>query len=228
MINDILGIELAYINTAHPDFIGTKGAINNITESIVDEKVKERESQIIAEHEAKKALQNQKDNPKQGKDKKLNTNYTAISKETQNLNNLDWTGYLTNKDSRQKKKKKRKTKTTPPSLDSVPRIIRQEENFSEREEFEIKLIKQLLISYFNLVRMNILDIIPKCIMFYLVNHSKVEMQSNIVTKLYKEEFLDELLSETTEIVTRRKRIRLKLKTLKQAKEILNEVKDTHL
>jgi len=74
--------------------------------------------------------------------------------------------------------------------------------------------------------MNILDIIPKCIMYYLVNHSKQEMQSNVVTKLYKEELLEELLSEAPEIVTRRKRIRLKLKTLKQAKEILNEVKDT--
>jgi len=108
MINDVLGIELAYINTAHPDFIGTKGAINNITETIVDEKVKERETQIIAEHEAKKALQNQTKEKLQGKDKEVNTNYTAISKETQNLSNLDWTGYLTNKDSRGKKRKKEK------------------------------------------------------------------------------------------------------------------------
>jgi len=97
------------------------------------------------------------------------------------------------------------------SLDNVPKSLKLEGTLSEREGFETDLVKQLLISYFNLVRKNILDIIPKCIMFYLVNHSKQEIQNTIVTKLYKEEFLEELLSEAPEIVQRRKRIKLKLK-----------------
>jgi len=56
MIIDFLNIEQAYINTAHPDFIGTGGAINSATEAIVEQRVKEREKEIIAEHEQKKKL----------------------------------------------------------------------------------------------------------------------------------------------------------------------------
>jgi len=200
-----------------------------LQKKIVDEKVKERESQIIAEHEAKKQLQNniQNNQKQKGGGGDINTNYTAMSKENQNLNSLNWTGYLTNKD-QDKKKKKRKKREENINLENVPRSIRLEGSLTEREEFETELVKQLLISYFNLVRKNIIDIIPKCIMFYLVNNSKQEIQNCIVTKLYKEEFLDELLSEAPEIVQRRKRIRLKLKQLKQAKDILNEVKEFEL
>jgi len=225
MINDILGIELSYINTAHPDFIGTRGAINNITEKIVEEKVRERETQIIAEHEARKQMQN---NLKKGDTNvQPSTNYTATSRDnTQNINNLNWTGYLTNKETeKSKSKKKRRKKEEIINLDNVPRSIKLEGSLTEREEFETELVKQLLISYFNLVRKNIIDIIPKCIMYYLVNNSKQEIQNTIVTKLYKEEFLDELLSEAPEIMQRRKRTRIKLKALKQAKDILNEVKE---
>jgi replication fork clamp-binding protein CrfC len=221
MINDVLQIELSYINTAHPDFIGTRGAINNITEKIVEEKVRERETQIIAEYETKKQMQNNQKS--KGGETNIQPSPNTTKDNTQNLNNLNWTGYLTSKETEKSKKKKRRKKENI-NLD-VPRSIKLEGNLTEREEFETELVKQLLISYFNLVRKNIIDIIPKCIMFYLVNNSKQEIQNTIVTKLYKEDFLDELLSESTEIIQRRKRTRTKLKALKQAKDILNEVKE---
>jgi len=84
------------------------------------------------------------------------------------------------------------------------------------------------VSYFNIVRKNILDTIPKCIMYYLVNNSKNEMQNTIVTKLYKEDLLDDLLSEAPEIVEKRKRTRMKLKRLKNAKDILTQVREFHI
>jgi len=65
-------------------------------------------------------------------------------------------------------------------------------------------------------------------MYHLVSNSKNEMQNTIVTRLYKEEFMDELLSESPEIVQRRKKTRLKLKRLKRAKDILNEVREFHI
>jgi len=65
-------------------------------------------------------------------------------------------------------------------------------------------------------------------MYHLVSNSKNEMQNTIVTRLYKEEYMDELLSESPEIVQRRKKTRLKLKRLKRAKDILNEVREFHI
>jgi len=64
----------------------------------------------------KKQLQNSMTNnnqqqPPNSKKKEISTNYTAISKEPQNLNNLNWGRYLTSKEPEKKKKKKRKDKT---------------------------------------------------------------------------------------------------------------------
>jgi replication fork clamp-binding protein CrfC len=113
MIVDFLNIEQAYINTAHPDFIGTGGAINSVTDAIVEERVKVREKELIAEYEQKKAIQNsvnqnlsnnQRDKKKD--DSNANTNNSNTNVQVP-VNNLDWTGYLTNKGGDKKKEKKK-------------------------------------------------------------------------------------------------------------------------
>ena len=106
----------------------------------------------------------------------------------------------------------------------MPRSIRAEEGLSEREEFETQLIEELLQSYFQIVRKNVVDTIPKAILHYLVNKSQSSIQNQLVARLYKEEYIDELLSESPEIVQRRKRTKIKLKKLRQAKSILDEVR----
>jgi len=58
MVQFLFKIEQAYINISHPDFIGTSGAINNITEILVEERVKEREDQIIQEYQERQDLIN--------------------------------------------------------------------------------------------------------------------------------------------------------------------------
>ncbi len=40
MIRDLVQIELAFVNTAHPDFAGSVGAINNIVEKATEERVR--------------------------------------------------------------------------------------------------------------------------------------------------------------------------------------------
>ena len=41
--------------------------------------------------------------------------------------------------------------------------------FSEREIMEINIIRNLIVSYFNVVKKNICDVIPKTIICFLVN-----------------------------------------------------------
>jgi len=238
MVSYLIRIELAYINTAHPDFVGTSGAINDITDTLVEKRVQEREKQVIQEHEAKKAaLQNAQNavgpsgqppvprrnapSPSGGPPPQQDPNKGITNITTPNVQpgQLDWGGYL---GSQQKPKKKKKKQVH--TLDSVPRSIRAEDDLSEREEFETKLIEQLLRSYFEIVRKNIVDTIPKAIIHYLVIQSQTTIQNSLVSKLYKESLIDELLSESPEIVQRRKRTKLRLKQLKEAKSILDEVR----
>jgi dynamin 1-like protein len=45
MIADLVAIELAFINTSHPDFIGGDGALSNILEKMVDEKLAQQQKE---------------------------------------------------------------------------------------------------------------------------------------------------------------------------------------
>ncbi len=56
---------------------------------------------------------------------------------------------------------------------------------SEAEIAGTRIIKSLIWSYFNIVRKNVQDSVPKTIMAFLVNHTKNDIQSELVRSLYK-------------------------------------------
>ena len=64
--------------------------------------------------------------------------------------------------------------------------------------------ERLIKSYFSIVRKNIQDSVPKAIMHFLVNHVKDNLQSELVSHLYKQEAIDKLLSESEQIAARRR------------------------
>ena len=101
-------------------------------------------------------------------------------------------------------------------------------NASDKDVFEAELIKDLMESYFTIVRRNVLDTVPKSIMFYLVNDSKNRMQNELVASLYKEELFSELLEEGPQVANQRQRCSKLLDVLKKAHRILNEVRDFSL
>ena len=59
--------------------------------------------------------------------------------------------------------------------------------------------ENLLTSYFDVVRKNILDTVPKAIMYFLVNSSKENMQNELMRVLYREEVRFALLLLTQPI-----------------------------
>lgn len=64
--------------------------------------------------------------------------------------------------------------------------------------------ERLIKSYFYIVRKSIQDTVPKAIMHFLVNFVKDNLQSELVTCLYKADNADQLLDESEHIAQRRK------------------------
>ncbi|OII73475.1 dynamin family protein [Cryptosporidium andersoni] len=89
------------------------------------------------------------------------------------------------------------------ALPIVPDIVATSEDPSEREKIEAEIIKFFIVSYFNVVRKNIADYVPKAIMYFMVNTIKDSIQRELVTQLYKEELFDTLLKEDEVIIEKR-------------------------
>lgn len=75
---------------------------------------------------------------------------------------------------------------------------------SVKEEHDCRVIERLIRSYFFIIRKCIQDSVPKAIMHFLVNHVKDNLQSELVTHLYKNEQFDHLLQESEHIAIRRR------------------------
>ena len=68
------------------------------------------------------------------------------------------------------------------------------------------MIKKLITSYYNVVKKNINDSIPKSVVTFLVNHTKNSCEKILVNNLYVEKEFDNLLHEKEYIVEERERI----------------------
>jgi replication fork clamp-binding protein CrfC len=121
------------------------------------------------------------------------------------------------------------SRSQPPTrierLGSMPSMVKPRGGISDKEAFETELIQSLMVSYFNIVRKNVIDTVPKSIMHFLVNQSKQNAQNELVSKLYKEDLLDELLEESPTVASRRKACTAIVDTLRRANKILNDVRD---
>lgn len=67
------------------------------------------------------------------------------------------------------------------------------------------------------------DMVPKAIMLNLVNHSREELQRELLTELYKHDVLDDLLQESDFTRQRRKDCKKMIEALQKADEIVGSV-----
>ena len=94
--------------------------------------------------------------------------------------------------------------------------------FSSREWMEISIIRNLLVSYFNVVKKNFCDLVPKTIMCFLVNKIKEISEQDMITQLYKSnEDVKKLLQEDPAISEKRKELKENLAFLKSSLNVLN-------
>ena len=111
-------------------------------------------------------------------------------------------------------------------LPSVPANMKQTDiPPSDRELSEMHVIKSLIESYFKVVRKTFIDMVPKTIMFFLVNHVKDAMQNELVSELYRESEVESLMKEADDVAKRRENCEEMRDLLGKALEIVNEVRD---
>jgi len=111
-------------------------------------------------------------------------------------------------------------------LPEIP--VQSGRKLNDREQRDCEVIERLIKSYFYLVRKSIQDSIPKSIMHFMVNYVKDNLQSELVSTLYKAEQIENLLSESEHIGQRRKEAAEMLDALRKASQIISEIRETHV
>ncbi|XP_043083972.1 dynamin-1-like protein isoform X3 [Puntigrus tetrazona] len=210
MVHNLVAIELAYINTKHPDFADACGLMNNNIEEQRRNRMRELPSAVPRDKMAGGAQGEQeggtgtwrgmlkKGDEGQGEDKtKLQSSIPASPQKGHAVNLLD-----------------------------VPVPVARK--LSAREQRDCEVIERLIKSYFLIVRKNIQDSVPKAVMHFLVNHVKDSLQSELVGQLYKPALLDDLLTESEDMAQRRNEAADMLKALQKASHVIAEIRETHL
>ncbi|XP_074126684.1 dynamin-1-like protein isoform X8 [Sminthopsis crassicaudata] len=215
MVHNLVAIELAYINTKHPDFADACGLMNNnIEEQRRNRLARDLPSTIPRDKMAPGGIGDAAQEPTTG----------------------SWRGLLkTSKAEELLAEEKSKPLPVIPAspqkghavnLLDVPVPVARK--LSAREQRDCEVIERLIKSYFLIVRKNIQDSVPKAVMHFLVNHVKDTLQSELVGQLYKSLLLDDLLTESEDMAQRRKEAADMLKALQRASQIIAEIRETHL
>lgn len=207
MISNLIKIEMAYVNTNHPDFIGGSRAIAQLMDKIQDEKNNATINHSSVQQHAPLEIQVPKDDVKSNANGIMSMIFPQKRGDNPTTNTVD------------------SEKSFVVKLPQVPETMRQADNPSDRERIETEIIKSLMESYFDIVRKNFVDLVPKTIMCFLVNHAKDNVQNVMVSTLYKEDMLKDLLKETGDIANRRATCHEMQVLLQRALEIVNEVRD---
>lgn len=108
-------------------------------------------------------------------------------------------------------------------LKEPPAVLRASDAPSEQDCVEIAVTRSLIKSYYNIVRKNVQDAVPKAIMHFLVNHAKRELHNVFIRKLYRDNLFEEMLQEREEVAAKRKRCKEVLRVLQQAVYTLEEL-----
>ncbi|KAJ8952521.1 hypothetical protein NQ318_003317 [Aromia moschata] len=269
MVENLVAIELAYINTKHPDFYKDISMVPTMIKSSGDSSRPSRPKSMYGKFQSEQQELMQPNVslavvPQQEQADFFNylfrilpvTSYNDFMNAIQSrsssnpqLNNEDATTWVSNLMSVPNGKENNvnhvsnlpdsaktdgdlKSVLSPQKpvnlLPQIPLNSNSYRKLSENEEHDCEIIERLIKSYFYIVRKSIQDTVPKAVMHFLVNFVKDNLQSELVTHLYKADNADQLLDESEHIAQRRKEAGDMLKALQRASHIISEIRETHM
>ncbi|XP_070763525.1 dynamin-1-like protein isoform X7 [Enoplosus armatus] len=213
MVHNLVAIELAYINTKHPDFADACGLMNNNIEEQRRNRMRDLPSAVPRD--------------------KVQSVSGSVGDQTDSGTGT-WRGML----KRGEDGASADRAVPQPSLLSSPHKghavnlldvpVPVSRKLSAREQRDCEVIERLIKSYFLIVRKNIQDSVPKAVMHFLVNHVKDCLQSELVGQLYKTALLNDLLTESEDMAQRRNEAADMLKALQKASQVIAEIRETHM
>ena len=240
MVENLVQIELSYINTKHPDFHKDAALVS----SLLKKPEEEGRGRLRPPRPAGQVAL-----PRTAEDGRL-VKYSSDSQ----VANSTWLAQLL--PARAEESGAASAESTPPAtpahqgrgdstangpaptppggtpgkpVNLLPEVPSQPgRKLSEREQRDCEVIERLIKSYFYIVRKSIQDTVPKAIMHFLVNYVKDNVQSELVSKLYSPSEIDSLLSESPHIAQRRRESAEMLRALQRASTIISEVRETHV
>ncbi|KAM8884930.1 dynamin-1-like protein isoform 2-T2 [Synchiropus picturatus] len=226
MVHNLVAIELAYINTKHPDFADACGVMNNNIEEQRRNRMRELPAAVPRDKStAKGPAPVSGESPTSGADVDGVKAPSAVPPGGDQDATGNWRGML--------KKGEDAPGSGPGSplrgavnLLDVPVPVARK--LSSREQRDCEVIERLIKSYFLIVRKNIQDSVPKAVMHFLVNHVKDSLQSELVGQLYKSGLLNDLLTESEDMAQRRREAADMLQALQKASQVIAEIRETHL
>ncbi|KAF8810111.1 hypothetical protein BYT27DRAFT_7186972 [Phlegmacium glaucopus] len=194
LVTDMVSMQACYVNTTHPDFIGGHKATALVADRLT----------------ANKPQPGGAGDPKNPKAQVNNNKDLDVDSKKEEPS---FFGSFFAPKAGTKKKGAAVMDTPPPS-------IRPQSALNERETMETEVIKLLIHSYFNIVKREMIDMVPKAISLTLVSHSKENLQRELLQELYKPDVLEELLKESDFVVSRRKEVLSMVQALNKAEEIV--------
>ncbi|KAG5548430.1 hypothetical protein RHGRI_013949 [Rhododendron griersonianum] len=246
MIGHLIEMEMDYINTSHPKFIGGNKAMEIALQQIKSNSVAASTSQKDADPEKvptterslkSRAFLSRSGNgivSEQGARPVLHVERTTSSANT-NGSSWGFPSIFGGTEGRVSMKENSTNMSFSEPVQSIehavsmihlrepPTILRSSETRSDHEGMEIAVTKLLLKSYYDIVRKNVEDSVPKAIMHFLVNHTKRELHNVFIKKLYRDNLFEEMLQEPDEVAMKRKHTRETLRVLQQAFRTLDEL-----
>ncbi|CAL5032571.1 unnamed protein product [Urochloa decumbens] len=219
MITHIIEMEMDYINTSHPSFVGGTKVVELAKHESLPPKTSaslsgRKDGTIVGSEIQLTADRGQKSRAVFARD--------ATRRATSDQADMDAGTSLTGGSQMGNSQVGSPSSKLPSVIQLKEPPIKLKPSETEQGATEVAIVKLLIKSYYDIVRKSIEDAIPKAIMHFLVNHTKRDLHNFLIRKLYRENMLNELMRETDEVLIRRQHIQETLEVLEQAHRTLEE------
>lgn len=206
MVENLVAIELAYINTKHPDFFKEASMVPSLMKYEQNDPWTTNAGNINQPRRILKPVQTapQMSNAENGID--LTNPVNETNGQSNWLSNILPPAKVESMESSHANTPTHGVMSPMKPVNLLPDvpINTNSRKLTDKEQRDCDVIERLIKSYFYIIRKNIQDSVPKAIMHFLVNFVKDNVQSELVTHLYKSERAEEYLNESEHIAVRRK------------------------
>ena len=226
MVQNLVAIELAYVNTNHPDFVGGHRAAY---EAYMKAQTRELAGAATPATSDVTASSSPPSQSAKMEAVQAGSVYSQVRAGAKRM--VESAGLFGRQDGLNEvfAEGGASLSTATPTPIAAPRAAQQgAQALTSKQSVDIDLIQKLIGSYFMIVKKNIQDAVPKAVMHCMVNYIQETLQRELVQELYKLETFDDLLEESKEIAARRHEIQEMIEALEKASLIIGEIRSFQL